>query len=122
MSVGLDMIPTNIFNNKKTKLGEIYRQNDLEQATILLQNVTVSKKNFNFSIFKPKKLRLSKEVFLDEEDQEIEKKKRERDVEAISSVNLNDPIFEYYNINPDPNNKLLGDADYYRDINNKRED
>jgi len=99
-----------------SRLGDFFRKNDLDQGTILLQNVTVSKKNYNFAIFKPKKLRLNINGFYDDKEIEDEKKRKEKELQERNNINFNDPIFQYYNIKVDANSKLLGDTDYYREL------
>ena len=99
-----------------SRLGDFFRKNDLDQGTILLQNVTVSKKNFNFAIFKPKKLKLNINGFYDDKEIEDEKKRKEKELQERNNINFNDPIFQYYNIKVDANSKLLGDTDYYREL------
>ena len=82
----------------------------------MLQNITVSHKSFNFNIFQPKKFKIyKKESSYDSDPKELEKE-RSRKEREISQINYNDPIFQAYNINIDPNNKLIGDSEYYRDI------
>ena len=107
-------VDAKVFTNNN-KLGDFFRKNDLEQGTILLQNITVSKKNFNYNIFKRPK-RTKNLDYLDEEEVEEEKKRKEQELKEKNNINLSDPIFQYYNIRVDKTDKLLGDTDYYREI------
>lgn len=104
-------------NNKK--LADFYAKEDLEQGTILLQNITVSKKNFNFSIFKDSKPKHKGGIFNDgmtETEMEQQRLQKQREQEERNNINWDDPIFKHYELNFEGANKLMGDSDYYRDI------
>ena len=104
---------------KNKKLADFYAKEDLEQATILLQNITVSKKNFNFSIFKTSKSRKKGGLLSDgltEAEIQEDRLQKQREQEERNNINWSDPIFKEYDLNFEGANTMLGDSDYYRDI------
>ena len=97
--------------NPNNQLSAFIKKSDLEQGTILLQNITVSKKNFNFRIFKKKE-----NLINDKENEEEKKSQEENELEIKNNIDFGDPIFKDCNIKIDGNSKLLGSRQYYREI------
>lgn len=115
--------------NKNKNLRDFYKNTDQEQGAILLQNINILKRKFDFEVFKSSKHNYDRdpEEVAETELVKVEKKiviKRKTSVNSNFTdddpdnfkVKIEDPYLKFHNLKLEGNYDLLTSTDYYRKI------